>query len=577
MTATKKFAITPMLILVLLFVYTAFSESSIGIGGVVVDVNGNPLSGVQVVVYDSNNAVVGTTSTGSDGRFMIPVFPGSYIVSLSKPGYVSKSLQVTVGKSSFYADLGTIVMDYSLIINLGSTFLTLPVLSTTTLPITITNKGNRGEIVSISIDSDCGINATPYISGVEVHSLSLNPGDSQAITLSIFVPYTQPRQCQVRLFFNGTVPQEKDVTINIVNQSRGILSTQLLSFQVNPGATIQLPLKVTNPIQSRIQVSLSLDLPSGWSGSLTTGGIITDRVNLGPGESIQLQLTIGVPKGVQIGDYLVYVTAKGVTPFFVERLPLSIKVIAGKPLLRLDTTTPHVDVYAGKTAKFPITVSNLGDADCVVSFDVQGLPQGYTWSIMDQQGNVFSQIYLKAGSQSTIYLSVSVPPMTEPTNLQLSFSATTNNSSDILPLTLGVLGWYQISFTTQNFYMELTPGSSGTFQVQVKNTGYSSLTNIVLTASTSASGFTVSVNPTSITMIKPGDTATFDVAISVDPSTDAGDYYVTLSLKADQVDAVSRDLHVYVKPASSPVYYIAGATLVLIVGVYLAYRKFGRR
>ena len=576
-TMVKGLAAALVIALALLLASTAFSEGGIGIGGVVVDVDGNPIPGVQVVVRDSNNAVVGTTSTGPDGRFMLPVASGSYVVSLSKPGYVSKSLQVTVSKSSFYADLGTIVLDYSLAVSSGPTSLTLPVLSTVTLPITITNRGGSVEVVSISVSADCGINATTYLSGVEVHSLSLGPGESQSITLSVFVPYTQPRECSIRVVFNGTIPQVREITVNVVNQSRGVLSTQLLSFQVNPGATIQLPLKVANPIQDRIQVSLSLELPPGWSGTLTAGGVMTDHVSLGPGESVQLQLTIGVPKEARAGDYLVYVTARGVTPFFVERLPLSIRVTTGKPLLRLETATPHVDVYAGKTAKFPVTVTNLGDADCVVSFDVQGLPQGYTWSITDQQGNVFSQIYLKAGGQSTLYLSVSVPPMTEPTNLRLVLSAATNGSSDTLPLTLGVLGWYQLSFVTQNFYMELTPGSSGTFEVQVKNTGYSSLTNVALSASTSASGFTVSVNPTSVAMLKPGDTATFYVTVSVDPTTDAGDYYVSLSLKADQVEAIGRDLHVYVRPAGSPAYYIAGATLALIVGVYLAYRKFGRR
>jgi Predicted membrane protein len=174
-------------------------------------------------------------------------------------------------------------------------------------------------------------------------------------------------------------------------------------------------------------------------------------------------------------------------------------------------------------------------------------------------------------------LSVSVPPLAEPTAISFKLTASAGSSADELPLSLGVLGRYELSFVTQNFYLEITPGSSGAFELQLRNTGYSSLTNVAVTPVSVPSDFTVDVNPPNVLLLKPGDTATFTVTVSTQATVDAGDYYVTLVVKADQVDPVSRDLHVYVRAASSTAYYMLALVVILIVAAVLAYRRFGRR
>jgi uncharacterized membrane protein len=573
----SKLAILALL-LALLPAARVWGEGGLGLWGTVVDVSGNPLAGVSVAVYDSNSALVSTTTTGADGRFHVAVSPGTYIVRLSKPGFVEKSVQVTVSKTAFYADLGTITLDYSLSISLPLTHLSLGVLDTVTLPLVVANKGSTQERVAVSIEESCGVNISLYSAeGVTVRELTLNPGESQSLKLGITTPYAPPRECQVRLIFSGALVHERTLTIELVNRSLGILSAQLTALQASPGSTVQLQLRVTNTLRQAFKARLGFELPEGWVGSFTIGGLVVRELSLNPGESLQVQLALGIPKDAKPGAYSVLVEVEGVNPYFIDRLPIQVVVVSGKPLLRLSYTAPHVDVYAGKTAKYTLTLSNLGDADCVVSFNVTGLPEGYKWSVSDQQGNVFSKVFLRAGGQVSLVLSVSVPPLAEPTVVPFKFSAATEGSRDEVQLSLGVLGKYELSFATQNFYVELTPGSSGTFEVQVKNTGYSSLTNVALAAVSTASGISVSVTPDNVLVLKPGDTATFQLTISVDPTTDAGDYYLSLSLSADQVEPLRRDLHVYVRPAGSITYYIVAAVVALVAAVILAYRKLGRR
>jgi hypothetical protein len=50
-------------------------------------------------------------------------------------------VQFTVGKGSFYTELGTIVLDYSVAISLPLASLSLPVLGVATVPVTISNRG----------------------------------------------------------------------------------------------------------------------------------------------------------------------------------------------------------------------------------------------------------------------------------------------------------------------------------------------------------------------------------------------------------------------------------------------------
>jgi len=306
-------------------------------------------------------------------------------------------------------------------------------------------------------------------------------------------------------------------------------------------------------------------------------GTIIAQLRLDSGAFTQATLMLSVPREASPGTYPITLTLRGVDPYFIEKLTINVTVASSTPALRLTTPTPFVNTYAGKTAQYQLSLSNLGDSDCVASVAVSGLPQGYTWALKDAQGNVVSQVYLPAGGSLNLYLAVSVPPLAEPGAVSFQVSVTAGSTGDSLGLSLGILGSYKLSYVTQNFYVEMLPGSTSTFQVTVRNDGYSSLTNVKLSVASAPSGFTASVSPQNVLLLKPGNTTTFTVSVTADPTVDAGDYYISLVLSADQVDAQSRDLHVFVKPPSTPAYYTVLAAALLLAGVVLAFRKFGRR
>jgi hypothetical protein len=73
------------------------------ITGVVVDEDGNPISGVRVDI----EALTTSTETGEDGRFMLTAPEGAWEIRLQKEGYISSHYQVVLAKEEA-KDIGKI-------------------------------------------------------------------------------------------------------------------------------------------------------------------------------------------------------------------------------------------------------------------------------------------------------------------------------------------------------------------------------------------------------------------------------------------------------------------------------------
>lgn len=537
-----------------------------------------PSARFQSTAFDSNNAVAASAMTDATGRFWLALPPGTYTLKLSKLGYVDKTLTFSITRQTFYADLGAIVTDYSLSISLPLTFIELPALSSASIPISLSNKGPSTEKISVSVDRSCDLDVGVYAGGVKVSGLSLGPGDSQTLALRVKAPYMEPAVCAITLRFLDSITHERGLTVAIVKEPLQLVSSALASVRAAPGSMLGVPVRISNRLSDSFTARLSVELPGGWSGVVKdAAGNIVSSVSLNPGESVQATLHLSIPRAAEPGSYSITLTLIGASPYFIDSATLTVSVAMEAPILRISAATPHVDAYAGKSAKYQVALANFGGADCLARFNVTGLPQGYAWSIADPQGNVLTQAYLPAGGSTTLLLTVSVPPLAEPGTLSFKLTVEAPLTRDEVALSLGVLGRYAVSFVTQNFYLETTPGSTASFQLSVSNTGYSSLTNVALTATSVPEGFSVSIEPRTILLLKPGENGAFTVTVAADHTLDAGDYYVTLTLKADQLDSISRDLHVHVRAVGGPAYAAAAIIAVLIAAAALIYRWLGRR
>lgn len=545
--------------------------------GTVTDVDGNPIRGVSVTVSDSHGSIVTRTQTASGGDFGISSLDqGTYSVQFSKRGYQAKTLSITISRTYTLIDLGQIVLDYSLQLSIAETYLRVNCLSDISIAVTVANVGSEDEPVTMSVEAPDGWDAGIYSGSAEIIQLTTSPGYSKTLSLEVWVPYNSSGLYNLTVTAVGWTTQECNVSVYVDKVDPQILSSKYPFARTTPGSTVAFDLTISNVLAKGFASVVLVECPTGWTADVTRqDGSQLYGISLKPGDIVQAGLALSVPGTAAPGTYQVVVSVKASD--FESSLALSVTVVTGEPQPRLQTDTPYIDVYAGHTAEYLVTVGNVGDSDGILNITLEGLPAGYNWVAKDPSGSVISKLYLKAGESKQLKVDVTVPPLAEPDVKSLALQVGVGNAVDRLNLSLGILGWYSIAYVTQDFYVESLAGQTTAFQISVQNTGYSSLTNAKLETSGIPSGLSVKVDPSVVLLLSPQGSATYTVTITTDASITAGDYYVTLNLSADQAQVPVRSLHVYVKQSGEVVYVGAGIVIVVAAALFVIYRKYGRR
>ena len=549
---------------------------SAGVYGTVRDSDDNLISGVTVTAYDSSGSFLTKTQTSPGGSFMINLDHGTYRIEFEGRGYQTRSIAVNVARAYQFTDMGDVVLDYSLGLSMTQTYLRVNCLSEISVPVTLTNKGSEDEPVNIVVAAPAGWGAGLYSGSAEISGLTLSPGDVQTLDLRVSVPFDSSGLYNLTVVALGWTTQGRSMSVYVDKVDPQVITSKYPFARTTPSSTVTFDLTIKNVLSKRFASLVLVECPIGWTADVTKqDGSDLYGLSLEPGDVVQAELELSVPGTVAPGTYQVMVSVKA--SGFESSVTLSVTVVTGEPEPRLHTDTPYIDVYAGHTAEYLVTVANVGDSDGVLSISLEGLPAGYNWVAKDSSGSVISKLYLKAGESKQLKIDVTVPPLAEPDVKSLALQVGVGDAVDRLNLSLGILGWYSIAYVTQDFYVESLAGQTTTFQISVQNTGYSSLTSAKLDTSDIPSGFSVKVDPAVVLLLNPQNSATYTLTITTDASITAGDYYVTLSLTANQAQVPVRSLHVYVKQSGEIVYVGAGIVIVVAAALFLIYRKYGRR
>ncbi|HYA21999.1 MAG TPA: NEW3 domain-containing protein [Thermoproteota archaeon] len=551
--------------------------SSGGVYGWVKDVNGNPLVGVAVTLYDASGSFLTTTQTLLGGDFSFGgLSRGSYKVQLDRKGYEDKSIAFSLPRDDSFVDLGDTVLNYGLKLSVTLTYLKVNSLSDVSIPMILQNIGSEDEPVQLLVQAPAGWTAGAYSGENEVLNMTLSPGDTEDLILEVAVPYSSAGLYALNVTAAGVTVQECEVWLYVNKTDLQILTARYPMTEATPGSTVDFDLTIKNTLTKRFTGVMSVVLPSGWTGSIVgDDGSSLYGISLDPNELVSAKVEADIPATEGSGDH--EITVRLEAGDLESTLQLGVVVITGAALPKLSTETPYVDAYAGQTAVYSIGVGNTGTSDGILNLNVTGLPAGYSCTIKDSAGNVLSKLYLKPGDSKTLSVTISVPPLTEPDIKSFTLQASIGETVSRLNLGLGILGYYSISYVTQDFYLESTAGASGTFQVVVKNTGYSSLSNMKLTVSDVPSQFSVAVEPSVVLTLGPQESAAFTLTVTTNADVNAGDYYITLGVAGDQSQISARSLHVYVRQSSELAYIGAGIAVVLAIALYVIYRKYGRR
>lgn len=549
----------------------------VSIYGSVLDDDGFALGNVKIDVYSQDGILLGCFESLVDGSFYVrlPSVSKSMLLTFSKPGYVKLSKMVSISGGEI--DLGVLTLRKAIKLRSQIVSLSTNPGRRIQLPLTMSNLADEARMVELSVDKPASWSTRILLQNQEVSKILLQPNEAVNLQLEVAIPIDACGQYTLTLKASSDTVSAIEFTVYVDPVTSTILYCSIPGRTAIPGDTVRFQVKVRNPVEldQRFRVSVEPTI-IGWIVSVKTlDGTPVSEVTLPSAGSLDLIVDISIPSTASDGTYKL--ALKVDSGILSDKIDLRIDVRRAPPYIKLAATPPYIDVYSGSDARFKIVAQNMGGYDELLDLSVEGIPGGWRYRFEDSSRQEITKLYVEAGRSKEFYLVVSVPSASPLGTVDLTVYARSSDVSDRIDLKLNILGLYKLSIITQNFYTSLTVGGETAFTLTVKNTGSRDITNVKLLYSSIPSGFNIDVSPTSLSILRVGEEASFTMRISTTPDVNAGNYYIDFTLSSDQVPASQFTLRVELFHETSWLLYGGIAIVLALASLFLMYRRIGRR
>jgi len=289
---------------------------------------------------------------GSDGASASLYLQVSALSMPSRTVHIEVPLRLTV-------DYGVSISNSMDVINVP------PGLSEDT-KVTVKNDGEVQEHIYLGASNYNGPDGGGWHVSLDSYHLTLAPGASQDVNLTVTAPYTahmgQTTAIDVTAMVEEETASSARATFYAIAQSDIKLTMTLEpnnGQSVLPGETAQYLVKVTNDGRSDGQVAVGLEVVSGfgdWEVYLAR-----DSISLGGGTSVSVPMTVIAPRDAVEGSrFVARVTAKGLQTPVESMLDVTtfVKKVSSVSV-RLDNRYAEAD--PGGAAVYHLTVKNNGN------------------------------------------------------------------------------------------------------------------------------------------------------------------------------------------------------------------------
>ncbi len=224
---------------------------------------------------------------------------------------------------------------------------------------------------------------------------------------------------------------------------------------------------------------------------------------------------------------------------------------------------------------FSLTLTNSTADDLPFSATATG-PDG--WTVTAQVGSTAqaASVVVKAGSTETVTVTAKAADGTPAGDYPIAVDATSGSQSAHADLQVTITGSYKLAMTTPSgvLSMNASSGSASDITLSLTNSGTADIPGAAMTA-TAPTGWIVKFDPTPID-VPAGQTV--QVVAHVTPSSDAitGDYVTTMTATAPLATATT-DIRVTVQTSALWGALGIGLIALVLLGLWLVFRRFGRR
>jgi uncharacterized membrane protein len=361
---------------------------------------------------------------------------------------------------------------------------------------------------------------------------------------------------------------------------------------VGQGQEVTMDAEVVNRTRDPVEVSLSLDgVPKGWEvnfnsrypsypiRSVTVAGAAGgDQATT---KSTTIEFKAKVPEAVRPGNYQVKVAAKDTngTTQYTETVNFRVtskKVETGG--LKLTSQYPVLSTASGQTLKFTVDLKNETPKPLTVSLVAQP-PQGWTVRFKPQFGDTqISSIQLKENGSETLSVEIDTPARAEATESPVTIRARAGAFEAASTVKVSVKGTQDLKMGSASGTLNtsLTAGRKTPVDFLVGNAGTAPIRNLSFISKKPNDKWTVEFRPDKIDALNSGEVREIKMEILAPDRTIAGDYLLTLTANAPEVNK-SVDFRVTVSTPTIWGWVGFGIVALVVLGLAVVFFRLGRR
>jgi uncharacterized membrane protein len=450
-------------------------------------------------------------------------------------------------------------------------------------PVTVTNTGDSDATVELSVDVPEGWK-TSFVtgSGIEIRSLFIESGDSEALTLEVEPSLSASvgvYDMEVRAVSDG---EPRDPLVLRVSLKEAEGEVELLSsftdVTVEAGNVIHYALTIRNKGDNDDLFILTvLSAPETWDAVFISETVEVSSLLISAGSYSSLVFEVTPPDDFEPGSYSLVVLVESEGGGVGDSLTLGVDLREAVSDIEIVSTFTDVTVQAGNIITYPLRILNKGESDDQLTMRIVSAPDN--WDAVFKSGSIeVSSFYIPADDYEDLNLEVEPPSNVETGDYSLVIQTESAQGalSEEIELKATVVGSHDVELEISTLYTTITIGDSVEFSVEVTNAGLSPLTFLYLETAVPA-GWGVTVSPSQLASLAPRASTTFTISAETPSDTVAGDYIVTVQVLSDQAESEEADLRVTARASTSWGFLGIGLAVIAVIGLAIMFTRFKRR